>query len=111
MTTSGEHIVADYHDMLCHSGMMVGTPIHLLTEVEMGCISSAWEIGVGVGVGITLLFMIGVIITTKNSREVKFFMFYYLKLDTVPNDDQNENLEMMEYDAFFCYRSVTYLFQ
>ena len=43
----------------------------------------------------------------RKSREVKFFMFYYLKLDTVPKDEENENLERIEYDAFFCYRLVS----
>ena len=106
-TSSGNHVIVDYQNVTCHSGKMKGKPIYLLNEVEMGCYPSGWKFGVGVGSGISVLIIISIIIMTRKSREVKFFMSYYLTLDTVPKDDKNENLEMIEYDAFFCYRSGT----
>ena len=30
-------IIADYNEMICHSGMMKGQPIYQLNEVKMGC--------------------------------------------------------------------------
>ena len=106
-TSTGDHVIVDYENVTCHSGKMKGKPIYLSSAVEMGCYPSGWKIGVGVGSGVSLLIIISIIIMTRKSREVKFFMFYYLKLDTVPKDNKNENLEMIEYDAFFCYRSGT----
>ena len=106
-TSNGEHVIKDYKDVTCNSGMMVGRPIYTLTEIEMGCFSSALETRLGVGGGILMLILIGVFIAMKRSRELKFIMFYYLKLDTVPQDDKNESLDMIEYDGFFCYRYST----
>ena len=105
---TGEHVIADYQDIKCQSGMMTGLPICVLTEVIMGCypakLSIAQKVGIGVGAGIALILMIGIFFMAKNPREIKFLMFYYLKVDTVPKDDKNENVDSMEYDAFFCYR-------
>ena len=108
-TTSGKHIVVDYQHLKCHSGKLIGLPIFVLNEVLLGCYPSDLSLGqkVGVGVGtasLSLIICILLILTLKRSREFKFFMYYYLKLDTVPKDDKNENVDNMEYDAFFCYR-------
>ena len=54
-----------------------------------------------------IVIIVLVTIIAKNSREAKFFMYYYLKLDTVPKDDKDDNVDNMQYDAFFCYRLVT----
>ena len=106
-TSTGDHVIVDYQNVTCHSGKMKGKPIYLSSAVEMGCYPSEWKIGVAVGNGVSLLIIISIIIMKRKSREVKFFMFYYLKLDTVPKDEENENLERIEYDAFFCYRLVS----
>ncbi len=37
-------------------------------------------------------------------REVQFLAFKYL--DILDHDDQNENVDGMLYDAFFCFRCV-----
>ena len=42
-----------------------------------------------------------IFLAARNPREAKFYMYYYLKVDTVPKDDKNEKLENMQYDAFF----------
>ena len=112
-TSSGEHTVVDYQDVKCHSGMMIGTPIYKLKEVEMGCFPNRMtlrqKVGIGMGSGIAILLIITLVTwILKRSREFKFFMYYYLKLDTVPKDDKDEYVENMEYDAFFCYRYVNF---
>ena len=108
-TDLGEHVVVDYKDIKCHSGTMLGEPIHKLREVKMGCFPFKWtkwqKVGVGIGAGMALLIVCFTLIITTKTREIKFYMYYYLKLDTVPKDDKNENVEDKEYDAFFCYRS------
>ena len=108
-TYSKEHIIVDYKHLKCHSGKLKGLPIFVLNEVLLGCYPSHWTSGQKVGVGVStaaLLVIISVLLiwTLKRSREFKFFVYYYLKLDTVPKDDKDENVDNMEYDAFFCYR-------
>ena len=53
--------------------------------------------------------MICIFFVAKNPREIKFLMYCYLKVDTVPKDDRDENVDNMEYDAFFCYRYVHHI--
>ena len=110
---TGEHVIADYQDIKCQSGSMKGLPIYVLTEVVMGCypakLSTAQKVGIGVGTGIALILMICIFFAAKNPREIKFLMYYYLKVDTVPKDDRDENVDNMEYDAFFCYRYVHHI--
>ena len=107
-TPTGDHIIIDYKDVKCKTGMMIGTAIYNLNEVAMGCFPrklTTWQnVGVGIGAGLAVITIIITIVVTKRSREVKFLMYYYFKLDTVPKDDRNENVDNMEYDAFFCYR-------
>ena len=106
---SREHIVVDYKDVKCYSGKEIGHPIYLLDKVKLGCYPNKWTLKqkalVGLGTGVALL-VIGALLSTlaKRNREVKFFMYYYLKLDTVSKDDKDEDLTNKEYDASFCYR-------
>ena len=106
----GGRLVSDYKNMKCHSGKMIGKPIYQLDEVEMECypykMSIAQKVGIGIGALAGSFVMVLIIFISKRSRELKFFMFYYLKLDTVPKEDKDEDLTNMEYDAFFCFRSV-----
>ena len=108
-TITREHVIVDYEDITCQSGMMKGKPIYKLNDVEMGCFPrtlTLWQkVGIGLGGGIAALTITSLIIwTLKRSRQFKFFVYYYLKLDTVPKDDKDENVDNMEYDAFFCFR-------
>ena len=110
-TITGEHIVVDYKHLKCHSGMMVGKKIYQLDKVAMGCFPPKMTLWQKIGIGITagaafLIITIMIIWNFKRSREFKFLMYYYLKLDTVPQDDKDENVDNMEYDAFFCYRYI-----
>ena len=106
-----KHLISDYRNMKCHSGKMIGKPIYQLDKVDMECypykLSTTQKVGIGAGAVVVVWVFILVILISKRSREVKFFMFYYLKLDTVPKDDKNEDLTNMEYDGFFCFRSVS----
>ena len=107
----GRHLVLDYNRMKCHSGKMIGKPIYQLHDVEMECyphtLSTVQKVGIGVAATVALFIIILTILISKRTREVKFLMFYYFKLDTVPKDDKDEDLTNMEYDAFFGFRSVS----
>ena len=107
-TPTGEHIIVDYKDVKCKTGMMIGKALYNLNEVDMGCFPSKWttwqKIGVGIGAVVAVILILLTIVITKRSRELKFLIYYYFKVDTIPKDDKNENVDNMEYDAFFCYR-------
>ena len=110
-SASGEHIMADFRNLTCEAGSMKGTPIYELNEVLMGCFPSKWrtwqKVLVGIGAGIAIITII-VLILMRRSREVKFFLYYHLKLNTLVDDDKNEMLDNMRYDAFFCFWSVAH---
>ena len=105
---SGEHVIVDYHNVRCAGNSMKGELIYKLKEVQMGCypkLSTGQKAGMGVGVVIGgAIIVCLLVIIFKGSREAKFLIYYYLKLDTVPKDDTNENVDDIEYDAFLCYR-------
>ena len=105
-----KHVVRDYAQLKCHSGKMRGQPIHKLNQVDMGCYPHDWtteqKLVVGLSVSIGTIIIVAMVIVGLYSRRGRFFMYYYLKMDTIPRDDKNEDLENIEYDAFFCYRSV-----
>ena len=105
-----KHVVRDYAQLKCHTGKMRGKPIYQLNQVDMGCYPHDWTIQqkliVGLSVSIGCIIIVAMVIIGLYSRRGRFFMYYYLKMDTIPRDDKNEDLEDIEYDAFFCYRSV-----
>ena len=111
-TTSGDHVIVDYKDIFCHSGLSIGEPIYKLDEVSMGCfpkeLTVLQKVGIGVGTGVAgLMIIILSVLVIKRSRDIKFFLYYYCKWCTcfgVSKDDRNENLKNMEYDAFLHYR-------
>ena len=106
-TPLGQHIIVDFKELICETGMAKGMPIYQLNEIDMGCFPSKWttaqKIAVGIGTGIAVIIIIVLLIVTKRSRELKFLLYYHLKLNTIPDDDKNENVENMKYDAFFCF--------
>ena len=109
-TTTGERLVADYAQIKCHSGEISRRPIYQLNKLDMGCYPHDWTlqqkliVGLSTGTGIII---IGIVLTVSlYSRRGQFLMYYCLKMDTIPPDDKDEDLEDIEYDAFFCFRSV-----
>ena len=113
-TTTGERVVVDYAQFKCHSGKMGGQPIYKLNRVDLGCYPQDWtteqKLIVGLSISIGTIIIVAMVIIGLYSRRGRFFMYYYLKMDTIPPDDQNEDLKDIEYDAFFCYRSVRTIF-
>ena len=107
-TPLGEHVIADYEELKCYSGMMVGQAIYKLDKVKMGCFPpklTLWQkisIGIAAGMaGVTIVALTTLVI--KRSRDVKFFFYYYFKWCTccgVPRDDKNETLD----DAYLSFR-------
>ncbi len=106
-TAAKINIVRDYKDVKCGTGRFKGIPIHTLTEVALGCyphkLTSGQIAAFGASAGLMIAILIVVVVVVKKSKEVKFYMFYYLHLNTAPKDDKRENLDK-KYDAFFCYR-------
>ncbi len=104
---TNEVLVRDYRNVKCANGKLEGIPIIFLSDVLLGCYPSRWTLGQKIGVGtaavfIGLIFVVAVL-TIRRSREVKFLLYYYLRLNTVPKDDQKEITNTKKYDAFFCY--------
>ena len=62
--------------------------------------------GVGIGASAAIIIFIITLVATKRSREVKFLLYYHFKLNTIPDDDKNVNLDNIKYDAFFCFWQV-----
>ena len=105
-----ERIVVDHAQVKCHSGKMRGQPIFKLNQVDMGCYPHDWTLQqkpiVGLSASIGTIIIVAMVIIGLYSRRGRFFLYYYLKMGTIPRDDKDEDLENIEYDAFFCYRSV-----
>ena len=100
--STGDHVIVDYKDLKCQSGKMKEKPIYKLDKGQMGCYSRYTgdeKIALGIGVAIFSLIILLLLVISG-----EFFFNYYLKLDTLPKDDIDENVDNMEYDAFFCYR-------
>ena len=109
-TTTREHVVVDHAHLNCHGGKMNGQPIYKLNKVDLGCYPHDWtteqKLIVGLCVSIACIIIVALVIIGLYSKRARFLMYYYLKIDTISADDKNEELGNIEYDAFFCYRSV-----
>ena len=111
-TRTGEHIIIDYKDVLCHSGLNIGDPIYKLDEVSMGCFPNKWslfqKVGVGIGAAVAVVIITGLVITSvRNSRSLRFFVFHKLKIRSAlywNAKKEDENVENMKYDAYMTYR-------
>ena len=114
ITTTGGRLVEDYAQVKCHNGKMRGHPIYKLNRVDLGCYPRDWTLQqkllVGLSISIGCIIIVATIIVGLHSRRGRFILYYYLKMDTIPRDDKNEELTNIEYDAFFCYRSVRAIF-
>ena len=106
-TSSGQHRIVDYKNLTCGSGMMKGRKISTLNAVQLGCfpreLTLLQKVGIAIGAGVSLI-IIGILlfVTARRSREVNFFLFNKFNLNTI-NEDRNENLDDLRYDAFFCF--------
>ena len=109
-TTTGERVVVDHAHVICQSGKMKGKPIYQLNKVDLGCYPHNWTLQqkliAGLSISVGTIIIVAMVIIGLYSRRGRFLMYYYLKMDTIPRDDKDEDLEDIEYDAFFCYRSV-----
>ena len=105
-----KHVVRDYAQLKCHTGNMHGKPIYQLNNVDLGCYPHDWTLQqkliLGLSASIACIIVVAMVIVGLYSRRGRFLLYYYLKMDTIPPDDKNEDIEDIEYDAFFCYRSV-----
>ena len=85
---------------------LLGTLIYQLDKQLMGCIFPIWAIVVISASSI--LAVIIVIVVNRKWETIKFFMFMHF--DILPNDDDPENLDEMEFDAFVTYRYCNFFF-
>ena len=102
-TESGDHIIVDCKDVLCYSGLKVGTPIYKLDEVDMGCFPhklTEADISSIVFGGVAVIMI--VIIYFKRSL-ISFYLMEFFNLDFCPKDELDEKVDDMEYDAYLCY--------
>ncbi len=103
---TGKITVRDYRDLKCNNTKDKQVPIYQMSEVQLGCYP-LWSTGQKVGAAVAALLFCLIfgltIIVFQNLREVKFLLYYYLRLDTKPRDDPSENLTNKEYDAFLCF--------
>ena len=111
-TPKGEHIIKDYKDVICHSGLNIGNPIYKLDEVSMGCFPSKWnllqKVGVGIGAAVAVVIITVLVnISIRNSRSLRFFIFHKLNIRSAlywNAHKEDDNLENMKYDAYLTYR-------
>ena len=100
-------IVKDYKQITCGSGRFKDIPIHVLTEVALGCYPHNWttaqKVGVAAGVALVVAVFSIISVVLRKRREVKFLLYHYLNLNTFPKDDPKEKLDDIHYDAFLCY--------
>ncbi len=104
---NASNVVKDHQQITCGYGRFRDIPIHVLTDVAVGCYPHTWttaqKVGIPCAIIIMIIIFVLIVFCLQRSREVKFFLYYYLRLDTVPQDDKNEKLDDIEYDAFLCY--------
>ena len=67
----------------------------------MECIFPIWAISTIVASAVIIIVVI--IILNRKWEAIRFFMFIHF--DILPNNDGQENLDEMEFDAFVTYRS------
>ena len=111
-TPDKQHIIRDYQQIRCHTGLMKEKPIFVLNAVDMGCFPSKWtiwqKVGVGLGAGVAGLVILGLTaLVIKRSRDIQFFFYYYFKWCTcfgVPRDDKKEKVQDLLHDAYLSYR-------
>ncbi len=107
-STSISHIIMDIDNIRCRSGNWIEEQISQLTPADFGKIGCySWtkvqKISVGIASIVVVLLIAGSVYATKRHHELKFYLFYYFKMDTIPKDDPSEDLTNIEYDAFFCF--------
>ena len=66
----------------------------------MGCFFPIWAISTIVASAVLIVVII--VVLNRKLEAIKFFMFMHF--DILPNDDVQENLDEMEFDAFITYR-------
>ena len=80
-----------------------GKAIQKLTSVSLGCVSGieTWIIIVSSVVPFVVLVL--VIVLNKKCREMAKYQLF-MRFDILTNDDGEENIQSMKYDAFISYR-------
>ncbi len=106
VNSTGNSLVGDIRNTKCDSGKYNGLPIYLLSDVLLGCyphsLTTLQKVAIAIGALVTVLIFSLITVAVKKSKEVKFLLFYYLRLKTLPKD-KGEDVKNKEYDAFFCY--------
>ncbi len=107
VNSSQESLVRDFRDVHCSNGKFGGLPIYLISTTLLGCYPHSWttsqKVGLTFGALIVGLLFGVIIIVVRRPKEVKFLLYYYLRMDTIPRDESSEDVTNKEYDAFFCY--------
>ncbi len=100
----GRRVVQGVENIICAKGMKVGKPIYLLKPYNMGCYDEKAGMWIAIGT-IGGLITLMVLAVAPISRYMDFRWLLYRNLGIlVGNPDENEDLNILQYDAFLSYR-------
>ena len=101
--STANNIVKDYQQVRCESGKKqgIGKPIYELTKENLDCFGFPIVPVVIPCVVVGLMMIVGFTIF-RNLDRIKFFLF--LKTSIRLNEDEQEDLDIMQFDALVAYR-------
>ena len=106
-TLSGEHIVKDYKNVLCHSNDMPARHISTLQASDLGCVDKILATSAIIGIsfaGTLIILIISIIIIgVKRWREIRWLLYKTVGV-YITGKDNSENLDGIGFDAFISYR-------
>ncbi len=105
-TSTGDHLVMDYKDVLCGRGKYMGTPIYTLNATYLNCLPTklpVWGIGLITGAGVLIIaIVIAMLAIARRWNEVKFMAYLHFNILN-KNDDDVDALEGIQFDALLSY--------
>ncbi len=102
----GKRIVQDLEDITCVHGMEVGNPIYSLRPYDMGCYPKQVGMWIAIGIigGLITLMVLAVGPVTRYI-DVRWFVYkYFGKLVGNPDENEDQRIMNMQYDAFLTFR-------
>ena len=101
--STANNIVKDYKQVRCESGkkQAIGKPVYELTKENLDCFGFSIVPVVIPCVVVGLMMIVGFTIF-RNLDRIKFFLF--LKTSIRLNEDEQEDLDIMQFDALVAYR-------
>ncbi len=100
----GKYIVRDYQDVTCEKGKEIGKPVYLLKPVEeMGCTQGNDKLIFLAIFGAITVLSVAMLVPLIRYLDMRWFV--YQNFGTFLGDpDANENIDVLQYDAFLSFR-------